>query len=381
MEESQKPTSPLRVLIAPDSFKGTLTAQEAAAAIAEGWAGVRPGDELELVPLADGGEGTLDAIEAAMPGTVRGSREGVTGPDGRARRGEWLKLPGRVAVVELAQIAGLPFMSELAPLTATTRGVGEIIKAAVEDGAGEVWLALGGSASTDAGMGALRALGAVALDSAGDEVPEGGAGLKEIASLDFAGLLPIPGGVTLLSDVTAPLTGPQGAAAVFGPQKGASSRQVDELDQALQSFARLAGHSPDVPGAGAAGGAGYGFMAAYGTSMDSGADRIAELVQLNQRIHTADIVITGEGSFDGQSRTGKLVGNVLQRAADAGVHSAVIAGRVVADAGTWSLGLDELAGDAQTAMNESARWATAAGKRAAEALGTGMAQPSLRPLT
>ncbi|WP_440154162.1 glycerate kinase family protein [Arthrobacter sp. SAFR-179] len=373
--------SPLRVLIAPDSFKGTLTAHEAAAAIAEGWAGVRPGDQLELVPLADGGEGTLDAIEAATPGAVRGSRDGVTGPDGRTRHGEWLKLPGGVAVVELAQIAGLPFMSELAPLSATTRGVGEIIKAAVEDGAREVWLALGGSASTDGGLGALRALGAVALDSAGNEVSEGGAGLKEIASLDFAGLLPIPGGITLLSDVTAPLTGPTGAAAVFGPQKGATPRQVDELDQALQSFARLAGHSPDTPGAGAAGGAGYGFMAAYGAGMDSGADRIAELVQLNQRIRTANIVITGEGSFDDQSRTGKLVGNVLQRAADAGVQSAVIAGRVAADAGTWALGLDELAGDPRKAMNEPAHWAAAAGKCAAESLGAGMAQPPLRPLT
>ncbi|MFF2300092.1 glycerate kinase [Arthrobacter sp. NPDC058127] len=372
MKEDQEPTSSsLRVLIAPDSFKGTLTAHEAAVAIAQGWASVRPSDGLELVPLADGGEGTLDAIEAAVPGAARRRIEGATGPDGRPRRGEWLKLPGGVAVVELAQIAGLPFMDELAPLTATTRGVGEIVRAAVEDGAHEVWLALGGSASTDGGLGALRALGAVARDSEGRDLPEGGAGLKEVASLDFTGMLPVPGGITLLSDVTAPLTGPRGAAAVFGPQKGASPEQVEILDQALTSFARLAGHHPDAPGAGAAGGAGYGFMAAYGATVDSGADRIAELVQLDRRIRRADVVITGEGSFDGQSRTGKLVGNVLQRTAEAGVRSALIAGRLRADPGTWALGLDELAGHSRTAMNEPVRWAAAAGKRAAESFGTG----------
>ncbi|MBX7445946.1 MULTISPECIES: glycerate kinase [unclassified Arthrobacter] len=370
MDEPHKHASPLRVLIAPDSFKGTLTAREAATAIAEGWKSVRPHDELDLAPLADGGEGTLDAVAGAMPDSVRSSIEGATGPDGKARRGEWLKLPGSVAVVELAQIAGLPFMDQLAPLTATTRGVGDIIRAAVEDGAREVWLALGGSASTDAGLGALRALGAVALDATGKDIPEGGAGLLEVAALDFARLLPIPGGITLLSDVTAPLTGPHGAAAVFGPQKGATPEQVEALDQGLQAFALLAGLSPDIAGAGAAGGAGYGFMAAYGAGVESGADRIGELVQLDRRIRQADIVITGEGSFDGQSRIGKLVGNVLQRAAEAGVQSGVIAGRIAADPGTWAAGLDELAGDGPTAMKDAARWAAAAAKRAAEELGT-----------
>lgn len=369
MNEDQEPTSPMRVLIAPDSFKGTLSARQAAAAIAEGWKSVSPDDDLELLPLADGGEGTLDAIAAVTPESVRCRLEGLTGPDGKPRRGEWLRLTGNVAVVELAQISGLPFMDEPSALTATTRGVGELIRAAVDAGAREVWLALGGSASTDGGLGALCALGAVALDSSGKEISGGGAGLTQLDSIDFAGLLPIPGGITLLSDVTAPLTGPYGAAAVFGPQKGATSAEVDLLDQALAGFARLVGCDPATPGSGAAGGAGYGFMAAYGARMTSGADRIADLVQLDQRIRKANLVITGEGSFDGQSRIGKLVGNVLQRAADANTESAVIAGRVQADAGTWALGLDQLAGDPQAAMNEPALWAAAAGRRAAEALG------------
>ncbi|MFF2032190.1 glycerate kinase [Arthrobacter sp. NPDC058192] len=367
MKEDQEP-APIRILIAPDSFKGTLTARQAAAAIAEGWRSVRPGDDVELLPLADGGEGTLDAIEAVMPGSARCAVEGVTGPDGKPRRGEWLWLPGDVAVVELAQVAGLPSMDEPSPLTATPRGVGELIRAAVNAGAHEVWLGLGGSASTDGGLGALRALGAVALDSSGKEISDGGAGLTRVASIDFSGLLPVPGGIKLLSDVTAPLTGPQGAAAVFGPQKGATGEQVDLLDQALGRFATLAGADPATPGSGAAGGAGYGFMAAYGASMASGADRIAELVQLDQRIRRASLVITGEGSFDGQSRIGKLVGNVLRRAADAGTPSAVIAGRVRADAGTWALGLDQLAGDPQSAMEQPARWAVAAGILAAQTL-------------
>ncbi|MFE4835896.1 glycerate kinase [Arthrobacter sp. NPDC056691] len=368
MTQNQEPAAPVRILIAPDSFKGTLTARQAATAIAGGWRSVRPGDDLELLPLADGGEGTLDAIEAVMPGSVRCSVEGVTGADGTPRRGEWLRLPEGVAVVELAQIAGLPSVDEPSPLTATTRGVGELIRAAVNAGAHEVWLGLGGSASTDGGLGALRALGAVALNATGKEISDGGVGLTRVASIDFSGLLPVPGGIKLLSDVTAPLTGPQGAASVFGPQKGATGAQVHLLDQALERFSVLAGVDPATPGSGAAGGAGYGFMAAYGANISSGADRIAELVQLDERIRKADLVITGEGSFDGQSRIGKLVGNVLQRAADAGTSSAVIAGRVRADAGTWALGLDQLAGDPQSAMEQPARWAAAAGRLAAQTL-------------
>lgn len=351
------------VVIAPDSFKGTISARDAAAAIAEGWRSVRPDDELVLLPQADGGEGTLDAIEASVPGSVRRSAGQVTGPDGGPTPGEWLELPDGTAVVELAQSSGITLLPEPDPLGATTRGLGEVIRAALESGATSLVIGLGGSGSTDAAAGALAALGLALLDEGGEPVRDGGRGLVDIVEVRRRGLVPPPtGGVTLLTDVTAPLLGPTGAAAVFGPQKGATPEQVALLETGLAHLAALLGGDPGLAGTGAAGGAGYGFSAAWGAAIRSGADRIAELSCLPTAVARADIVLTGEGSFDAQSLGGKVVGRVL---ALAGSKAAVIAGRVAADPGVWAASLEQLAGSAGSAMADPARWLRAAGSKAA----------------
>jgi len=220
----------MNIVIAPDSFKGSLGALEVARAIAAGWSSVRPGDSLTLIPQADGGEGTLDAVEASVPGAVRRDAGPVTGPDGRPTPGVWLALPDGTAVVELAQMSGIPLMERLDPLGASTVGLGEVIRHALGSGASRLVIGLGGSASTDGAAGALSALGLRADVS----LSSGGGALGGLGRLDRSQLLaPPPGGVTLLTDVSAPLLGPAGAAAVFGPQKGATPGQVEELDAAL----------------------------------------------------------------------------------------------------------------------------------------------------
>ena len=351
------------VVIAPDSFKGSLTARAAAEVIAEGWRGVRPDDELLLLPQADGGEGTLDAIEACVPGSVRRSAGEVAGPDGHPTHGEWLELPDGTAVVELAQSSGFTLLREPDPLGATTRGLGEVIRAALGAGATSLVIGLGGSGSTDAATGALAALGLALLDERGRPVTDGGGGLSGVAEVRTDGLVPPPaGGVTLLTDVTAPLLGPAGAAAVFGPQKGATPQQVSQLEAGLAHIAAILGGDPGLPGAGAAGGAGYGFSAVWGAVIRSGADRIAELSGLPEAVARADVVLTGEGRFDAQSLGGKVVGRVL---ALAGTRAGVIAGRVAADPGVWAVSLERLAGSAEAAMAEPRRWLRVAGAKAA----------------
>ena len=360
---------PITVVVAPDSFKGSLSAREVAESIADGWRSLRPDDELVIVPQADGGEGTLDAVASAVPGAIRRSAGLVTGPDGRPTEGEWLELPGGIAVVELAQPSGLPLMSELQPLRATTRGLGEVILAALESGATSLIIGLGGSASTDGAAGALAAIGLGLFDEQGEPVPDGGAALRLIARVDRTNLVAPPlGGVILLTDVSAPLLGPTGAAAVFAPQKGATTEQVTELDAALAHFAQLTGGDVTAPGAGAAGGAAYGFATVWGAKLTSGADHLAALTGLHSAIASADVLITGEGSFDDQSLTGKVVGQLLDVAADAGVAVGVIAGQVTATTEVWTASLTEIAGSVDAAMADTARWLSEAGARAAREL-------------
>ncbi len=356
------------VVIAPDSFKGSLPAAAVAAAIATGWRRHRPDDELVLLPQADGGEGTLDAMAAAVPGAFRRSAGTVTGPDGRPTPGQWLQLPDGGAVVELAQCSGLPLMRELDPLGATTRGLGEVIRAALKAGASSLTIGLGGSASTDAAAGALAALGLLLLDADGDPLPDGGAALARLGRIDATRLL-VPPRVTLLTDVDAPLLGPSGAAAVFAPQKGASPEQVLQLEVALERFAGLFGGDPDQPGAGAAGGAGYGFATAWGATTVSGADHVAELTGLDRALAGADVLLTGEGRFDAQSLSGKVVGRALARAGRHGVRAGVIAGQVALTDGPWSASLAERSGSIEAAMEQPERWLRAAGAEAARALG------------
>ncbi|MCU1514908.1 MAG: Glycerate kinase [Microbacteriaceae bacterium] len=364
----------LQVVIAPDSFKGTLGAAKAAAAIAEGWLSVRPHDHITELPQADGGEGTLDAIEAAVPGAVRRSAGQVEGPDGRLVRGEWIELPGGTGVVELAQVSGLPLMSSPDPLGASTYGLGEVIESALGTGIQRLVIGLGGSASTDGGAGALSALGL--RQASGEHLPRGGSGLASIGALDISQLIPPPsGGVLLLSDVSSPLLGERGAAAVFGPQKGASYAEVLKLELALAHFAGLLGGDPTVPGAGAAGGTGYGFLAAWSAGMVSGADYIARATGLPAAVTEADVLLTGEGRFDATSGEGKVVGQVLRLASGLAMKTGVVAGLLDAEprmpdaTRAWSLSLSQLAGSTGSAMADPARWLREAGAEAARQLG------------
>lgn len=363
----------MRVIIAPDSFKGTLDAAAVASAIRQGWLQVRPADEVLLIPQADGGEGTVMAIAATHPKAEIISVDHVTGPDGRLVTGRYLRLPDGSAVVELAQMSGIGLMAQLDAAGSTTRGLGEVIRAAIEAGAPALTVALGGSASTDGGAGALAALGMKLLDSEGEPIPDGGEALGRLFSLDSALVLPAPdGGVALLTDVSAPLFGPLGAAAVFGPQKGADSEMVSILEAALGNFAGLIGEDADAtqPGSGAAGGTAFGLMA-WGRGRSAiipGAARIAKLTGLSAALGAADVVITGEGKFDSTSMTGKVVGHLL--GLPMAVRRIVIAGQFEAELTSGAMGIDltDLAGSSAAAMAEPTRWLRDAGRRAALAV-------------
>jgi glycerate kinase len=370
----------LTVLIAPDSFKGSLAAAEAAAAIARGWRSLRPGDRLSILPQADGGEGTLDAIAAAVPDAVVHDAGLVTGPDGRPTPGTWLEVPGgirasgrvgSIGVVELAQSSGLPLMTEPDPLGATTRGLGEVIRRALDHGIDSLVIGLGGSASTDGGAGALSALGLDLLGASGSPLADGGGALAALDRIGTGRLLPPPpGGVAVLADVTAPLLGPDGAAAVFGPQKGADPGGIRALEAGLSRFATLLGGRPDTAGAGAAGGAAYGFATAWAARIESGARFVQELTGLRAAIRSADVVLGGEGRFDATSKAGKVVGELLDLAAEHGVRAGVVAGQVAtgpdaASSDAWTCSLSELAGTSVAAVADPVRYLERAGRVAA----------------
>lgn len=360
--------SQLAVVIAPDSFKGSLDAAAVAAAIAEGWRQHRGHDELTLLPQADGGEGTVDAVAAARPGSVRHWVDAVVGPDLRSVRACWLELPDATAVVELAQSSGLPLMAHLDPLGATTLGLGQLIDAALDHGARRVLVGLGGSASTDGGSGALSALGMSLLDADGHLLPPGGASLARLSAV--RGTPRAPAELFLLTDVSSPLLGPGGAAHVFGPQKGASPAQVEVLEQALARFADVLGGPHDQPGMGAAGGCGYGLAAGLGGTIVGGAAYLSELTGYDDVVTTADVVLSGEGRFDATSLSGKVVGHVLELATRPEVRRGVIAGQVAVDVpGLWTQSLLELAGSVPAAMAEPTRWLVEAGRIAAARLG------------
>ncbi|MFP7762316.1 glycerate kinase [Marisediminicola sp. LYQ85] len=372
----------LEVVVAPDSFKGTATAAEAASSFASGWRSARPHDSLVLAPMADGGEGTIDTLAAAVPRgrmhavTVDGPVDGPVDPaPGRPLEARWLELPGdtheggggagSIAVVELAESSGITLLPELAPLDAHTRGFGQVIRAALDSGAHRVLLAIGGSASTDGGAGMLSALGARLTRDDGLPIAPGGRGLADLASVDIRDLVPPPaGGAAILGDVTNPLLGVHGAAAVFGPQKGADARDIAHLDAGL---ARLAGHlgfaDPSTPGAGAAGGTGFGLIA-WGATMTPGARAVADAIGLAGAIRSADVVVTGEGRFDGQSADGKVPSVVAELARAEGARILLVAGSIDADASGFdgAVSLAELAGSGPAAMDHTLEWIRAAGR-------------------
>jgi glycerate 2-kinase len=348
-------------VIAPDSFKGTASATVAAAAIGRGWASARPSDEIVQLPMADGGEGTLDAFAAAVPGAARMPLR-VLGPDGRPVEAEWLLLPDGTAVVELALASGITLLDPLLPFDAHTYGFGQLIAAAVDAGAGSLILAVGGSSSTDGGAGALAALGAGLFDAAGGAIPLGNRGLASLDRADLGTARPAPASVVVLCDVRNPLLGPDGAAAVFGPQKGARPADIAVLDANLARFAVVIGGDPMFPGAGAAGGTAYGLVA-WGAELRSGAEEIAERNGLDAAIRSADLVITGEGRFDSQSASGKIPHHIATLANDLGVDVALVAGLIEAPTLQFSdaVSLTELAGSSSAALSDAERWLEAAG--------------------
>jgi glycerate kinase len=360
----------VRVLFAPDSYKGTATAAAAAAALAGGWLAERPGDQVRCLPLADGGEGTLDVLAAVLPGTVW-QRALVTGPGNAPVDCAWLELPGAGAAVELARASGMPLLGTPDPMGAHTIGLGEAIGRALDHGARTIVIGLGGSASTDGGAGALAGLGARFLDAAGRELPAGGGALAALATVDTTGLRPPPaGGVTCLADVTAPLLGPLGAAAVYGPQKGARRRQVAGLEAGLARLAELLGGEPGAPGAGAAGGTGYGLAAGWGAVLTPGAPELARLADLDRAVTGADLIITGEGRFDPTSLTGKVTGTVMAAAAAAGVPVALVAGQLsgTPPAAAAVVTLAGLASGPGPAQDDPVRWLGQAGRALARDL-------------
>ncbi|WP_439590783.1 glycerate kinase [Microbacterium sp.] len=362
----------MTVVFAPDSFKGSIAATAAAAALAEGWADVRPDDDAVLLPMADGGEGTLDAFAAAVPGATR-MPVVVTGPDGATMDASWLRLPDGTAVVELASTSGIELLGDRRlPWDAHTLGFGQAVAAALDAGATRLVLGIGSSASTDGGTGLLAALGARFLDGEGRDAPEGARGLARIARIDLGGLRPAPaGGVLVLSDVTNPLLGPSGAAAVFGPQKGLDAVGIADADAALASLARLIDVDPATPGAGAAGGTGFALLA-WGASLVPGSAEVADLIGLRAAVAEASIVITGEGSFDAQSAGGKAPAQVAAIAAETGTRAGLVAGRIAADADTSafaaSVSLTALAGSPAAALADPAHWLRVAGAELAAAL-------------
>lgn len=309
---------PAEVVIAPDKFKGSLTAAEVAAALAEGIASVAPGVTVRRAPIADGGDGSVDVALAAGFGEVVVR---VSGPTGVPHLAHYAR-DGERAVIELACVCGLQRLpGRLEPVSASTFGLGEVIRHAVEHGVRQIVLALGGSASTDGGAGMVQALGARLVDRDGRELARGGGALVSLASVDLAPVRALLGGVRIVvaCDVQNPLLGPEGAAAVFGPQKGAGEADRALLEAGLARWADLVGGDPDQPGAGAAGGTGYAAATILGADLRSGIELILDLLDLRSALESARLVITGEGHLDPQSLAGKGPIGVARAAARAGV--------------------------------------------------------------
>lgn len=324
------------VLVAADKFKGSLTAVQVAERVRAGLRHVVPGVEVETLPVADGGDGTVAAAVAA--GFER--REVlVTGPLGDPVTAAFA-FRGGTAVVEMAEASGLSLLPEgvFAPLTATTYGSGELLRAALDAGARTIVFGVGGSATTDGGAGMLAALGARFLDAAGEPVGPGGGGLRDLATADLSGLDPRIAEVhfVLASDVDNPLTGPKGAPAVFAPQKGASEEDVEILDAALSRYVEVleksigprAAEAAVSPGAGGAGGIGYGALVGLGASFRPGIELMLDILGFNDALGRATLVITGEGSLDEQTLHGKAPAGVAAAARAADIEVVAVCGRL-----------------------------------------------------
>lgn len=330
----------MTILIALDSFKGSLSASRACARAAEGFRAAQPGAEVVELPVADGGEGTAEAMRVARNG--QWVRLDVTGPlpEMCIRAGFVQWDDGRTALVEMAVASGLPLLKpgQYNPLRATTFGTGELLQAAARGGAERVYLAVGGSATVDGGVGAAQALGWQFLDRQGRNVEPGGAALEHIDRIQPPRPWVFPP-VEVLCDVQNPLLGPEGAAAVYGPQKGADPAAVERLEAGLAHLAELVrrdvGVDMNIAGGGAAGGLAAGAHAFLGARLVPGIETVMTAVGLDEQLSRARFVVTGEGRFDRQSLYGKVVAGVSARAATAGVPVLVLAGQVDLNPEAW----------------------------------------------
>lgn len=296
----------MKVVVAIDSFKGSLSSMEAGRAAAAGVKRAFPDAECVVRPLADGGEGTVDALVAGLGGELQTVM--VSGPVGRPVAAKYGLLSNGVAVMEMAEAAGITLVSgeEKNPLLTSTFGVGELMCDAVKKGARKIIMGIGGSATNDAGAGMLQALGFRLLDAEGRDLPRGGGALMRLAAIRPPETSPLEGvEIRIACDVTNPLCGERGASAVFGPQKGATPEMVKTLDAALAHFAAVIGSSADNPGDGAAGGLGFAFRTLLGAELVKGVDLILGETNLEAALQDADVVITGEGRLDGQTVMGK----------------------------------------------------------------------------
>jgi glycerate kinase len=330
----------VRVLISPQEFKGSLTAAEAANAIAAGVRSALPGAEVVTLPLSDGGPGFVEALHSAIGGEL--VEIFVHDAIGRPRTGAFLLASDGTAYVEAAQANALVHLqpTELAPLTATTFGVGELSQAVLQLQPERIVVGVGGSATNDGGAGMAQALGAHLLDAGGRELGPGGAALSQLQRIEWSP--PDLPEIVVATDVTNPLLGPRGAAAVFGPQKGAAPGDVSVLEAALSHFADVVARdlgidARQLPGSGAAGGLAAGFIAFLGAHVASGFEVVAHACGFEHQVAAADFVITGEGSFDSQSTHGKTTGRVIAAAERTATAWLVLAGRATPAPGVHSL--------------------------------------------
>ncbi len=304
----------MKIVIAPDSYKESLSATEVAQAIEKGFREIFPDAEYVSVPVADGGEGTVEAMIAATGGALQHAV--VTGPLGEPVKACWgISGDGTTAFIEMAAASGLALvpLAQRNPLITTTRGTGELILAALDKGARNIIIGIGGSATNDGGAGMVQALGARLVDANGTDIGHGGGSLVALNDIDIAGLDPRLKGcaIRVACDVTNPLTGEQGASRIFGPQKGACEATIAELDANLSHYAEVIKRSlridvKNVPGAGAAGGMGAALMAFLGAELKSGIEIVTQALHLEEHIHDCTLVVTGEGRLDSQSIHGKV---------------------------------------------------------------------------
>ncbi len=305
----------MKVVAAMDSFKGSLTSLEAGNAVKRGILRSCPDADVTVLPLADGGEGTVDAIAPFIHGTPKSIT--VTGPLSRLVKASYIyQAETGTAYIEMAKASGLTLIEpdERDPYSATTYGTGELIRDAIDNGAGKLVICIGGSATNDGGAGMLQALGARFLDKDGNDIRPGAAGLKDLYTADLSELKGTGLDITVACDVINPLCGPDGASYVYGPQKGASEEACRKMDEWLENFAEKSGFDPSEKGTGAAGGMSFALKNFLGARLVSGADIILDITGAEPEIRDCNIVITGEGRMDSQTVNGKAPYRILQTA-------------------------------------------------------------------